>query len=240
MKQEKMHQLDIIMKLINAQYSKIGVFLSQIQFPWRYLLMATFFSTLTLGELLDNYANDKFKFEFSLQNICVEFVAVCVFIEALFWFCSYSSGAVNRLKLYNTNEVHLGYVPPNEYLRYDANTREFTNKITAKNTSVRIKSRRGVHFVLSCETDKNNGIITMPLLNYKGYQVFDENGTNYTIMDGPNKEVQFILPEGFQGEVTVEFQPFWYWKAAIIVSMLYFVFLICLIAKNFKNRYIQV
>ena len=75
----------------------------------------------------------------------------------------------------------------------------------------------------------------MPLLNYKGYQAADENGTIYPIADGPNKEIQFNLPEGFQGDVTVEFQPFWYWKAAILVSLLYFVFLVIYAAKNRKN-----
>ena len=133
----------------------------------------------------------------------------------------------------------MGAVWPREYLRYGADWTEFSNEITVENVSVEIKNRSGFHYVLSCETDGDSGIITMPLLNYKGYQVYDENGAIYPITDGPNKEIRFVLPEGFHGDVTVEFQSFWYWTAAVFISMLYAVFLVCLFVGNRKKKAFQ-
>ena len=216
-----------------AYYSKFGVIMSQIQFPWRFLSMTTVFATLTLGELLADYATKTI--EKNIPNILFKSIAILVLFETIIISGNYSSSDEPRVKRYNTNEIELGAVWPREYLRYGANWTEFSNEISEENVSVDIKNRNGFHYDLFCETEEKDGIITMPLLNYKGYQVFDENGTIYPIADGPNKEIQFILPEGFQGDVTVEFQPFWYWKAAVLVSLLYFAFLVIYAAKNRKN-----
>ena len=198
--------------------------------------MATVFATLTLGELLTEYAFQTITVEKNTPNVLFKVIAILVLFETIIISGNYSSSDEPRVKRYNTNEIELGAIWPREYLRYGANWTEFSNEISAKNVSVEIKNRNGFHYDLFFETEEKDGIITMPLLNYKGYRVFDENGTIYPITDGANKEIQFNLPEGFQGDVTVEFQPFWYWKAAVLVSLLYFVFLVICTAKNRKNR----
>ncbi|MDD3368277.1 MAG: hypothetical protein PHP50_05200 [Lachnospiraceae bacterium] len=79
-----------------------------------------------------------------------------------------------------------------------------------------------------CQNDTaNDGLITVPLLSYRGYVAKDmETGETFEVTKDENNCVQVVIPAGFHGTVEVRFHEFWYWRVAEILSLLYIATLI--------------
>ena len=225
-----------------AYYSKIGVILSQVQFPWRFLTIATVLCILIMGELFRNY--DFFSPDIQINisgnhvihyNLGIILISSLVFLETTVIFSNYSSN-ITRVKLYNTNDMDIGEVRPFHVIRYDSDIRNYMYQIHTEKVAVKVLKQNGFHWNLYCETGSEDGIVTMPLLNYEGYKVKDEFGNSYEIFDGPNKEISFTLPNNYEGKVSVYYQASWYWYASLFVSFIYIIILLVYILKKLERK----
>ena len=66
----------------------------------------------------------------------------------------------------------------------------------------------------------------MPVLYYKGYRAFADDGQELKITAGENNRIQVMLPAGFEGNVRVEFVEPILWRLGCLVSVLSFVFVL--------------
>lgn len=201
-----------------AQYSKVGNYLAQVQFPWRYLEIAVIFLTLLLGELLKVMPEN-------LSGVSKEAIHTVIYGICIFTMCSFASGYCNELSVVNyydtaelnTKRIHGGA----EYLLVGTDRNSLSNEIISKNVDhVEVIERVGNYIKLSCDAGTAEGTIELPLYNYKGYQVTDEYGNEYAIWNGTNNVIGFTLPADFSGVVTVQFIEPWYWKCAMYISIL--------------------
>lgn len=189
-------------------------FLSQIQFPWRYLSIANLLLTLLLGFVLCRL---------QFQKIPFKKAAVCAIVSLnvistgafLFSYCTQSDPVT-----YSDTDISTWAIGEGEYLRAGTDKNALTGEITSENMqSASLISRVGSKMELFCET-ATGGSVEVPMFHYKGFRVWDESGTEYAVTDGANHVIRFELPAHFSGAVTIAFVEPWYWRAAEILSLL--------------------
>lgn len=202
-----------------AQHSAIGNLIAQVQFPWRYLGIAVVFMTLLLGELLTIVLRHKIIISGNpiFYNMFVG--TICIF-TVCFFSSSYCNGVGVSDYNYDTVELDNKKVMNAEYLLLETNRNSVSNEIISTNiNSLNLIKRVGNYMEIFCEVDEKEGLVEIPLFNYKGYQVTDEKGMEYTILNGNNNKIAFKLPPNFSGKIIIQFIEPWYWKMAMWVSI---------------------
>ena len=71
-----------------------------------------------------------------------------------------------------------------------------------------------------CEASPGDATVILPVLNYKGYTVTDENGNVYMIQDGPQNEICVTVPGEFEVMLYVRFSEMAGWRIADLISLL--------------------
>ena len=203
-----------------AQETFIGNIMAQIQFPWRYLGIAVIVMTLLLGELLIIMPQKGLGDLGRGISLYVVLGGICILAVG-----SFSSKYCNEVGVsdyhYDTAELDNKRVMGAEYLLTGTDKESLSNEIICEDIKqVQLINRRGTCLELFCDTGEKESTIELPLYNYKGYQIMDEEGAKYNILNGTNNKIAFQLPAGFSGKITVQFVEPWYWKAAMWVSAL--------------------
>lgn len=210
---------------------KIFNLLAQVQFPWRYIIIASVFLTVLLGEEIKYYKDNS---NYNVNRILKTLTLITVSVTCLF--ISYYSDYAARNMYYDLNNLKLYGVSGGEYLRIRQEGEEiivsesdyFDGKIKSETiNNIDVIYRNGTDFDVSCinETGKD-GIIEFPIINYKGYVAYDDKGKNYTIEDSEICLVQVRIADGFVGNLHIRFVPPWYWKIAAVTSFLTFALVI--------------
>ncbi len=202
-----------------AQHFAMGNLLAQVQFPWRYLGIAVVFMTLLLGELLVIVP----KHEIISLRIPISWnmfvAAICIF-TICFFSSSYCNGVGVSDYNYDTVELDNKKLMGAEYLLVETNRNLTSNDIISTNiNSLNLIKRVGNYMEIFCEVGEMEGLVEIPLFNYKGYHVTDEKEMKYTILSGNNNKVAFKLPANFSGKIIIQFIEPWYWKIAMWVSI---------------------
>lgn len=219
-----------------AESSRVGQFLAQVQFPWRYVGPAALFLTLTLGRLFtrelpaerertgrrligaeETQTGKTRRRSRSLRRLLRVAALLCV-LQSLLFAGQYVRGyePVFYSRRQDLDTCDMGMI---EYLRYPTEREELTGEPAGDGMErIEIRSRRGTETVLLCTAGDQGGTVEAPVLNYPGYHVVDEEGNEYNIRDGENNVICFDLPAGFSGEITIRFTEPWYWRAGECLS----------------------
>ena len=220
-----------------AESSRVGQFLAQVQFPWRYVGPAALFLTLTLGSLFtrelpaerertgrrligaeETQTGKTRRRSRSLRRLLRVAALLCV-LQSLLFAGQYVRGyePVFYSRRQDLDTCDMGMI---EYLRYPTEREELTGEPAGDGMErIEIRSRRGTETVLLCTAGDQGGTVEAPVLNYPGYHVVDEEGNEYNIRDGENNVICFDLPAGFSGEITIRFTEPWYWRAGECLSL---------------------
>ena len=222
-----------------AYYTRIGSALANMQYSWRYLIIASLFAALALGEVL---------IAFSRMTLCAHapygkyiirgtvcFVCFLVFLETA-WITSSYDNNHGRKVVYNTNEFDIGAERLGSYRRYGMAMRFLQYRIEASSGTYSDVSRRGTEMTFRFRTDGEESQVTVPIFNYKGWKVRGEYGTEYEIVDGFDKEISFFLPPDYDGIIRVTFEPLWYWTAALCISAVFWLCLIIACVMSYRRR----
>ncbi len=196
----------------------LGSLSVQVQFPWRYVGIVTVILTLLLGRLLTRIANVRWK-----MFLCEKSIILVGFVMTCFLTSSYLDDSV-FITNYDGAELDDFQIGTGEYLREGTNRANFSLSITSKVNSERMSevsvlSRRGSSMELHCVGTDEEGVVWLPMFNYKGYHATDGNGKEYPISDGYDNRIELSLPAGFEGSIFVEYREPWYWRVAELISL---------------------
>ncbi|MBO5286584.1 MAG: hypothetical protein J6B34_00515 [Clostridia bacterium] len=203
----------------------IGNMLSQIQFPWRFLGLATLFLVLLMGEVL-TVVKERHRVSYKALLVGISVLTVISLSIFTFNFLIYSAREQNHLDSSSITPYAVGY---GEYLLTDCNIYSSYNDGRVHYTraeEIRLLERKGNYISIYLDTGDAESEIRMPLYNYRGFVARDKDGNKIDTFDGPNKTVAFKVPSGYRGEITVDFESPWYWRASEIISLLFFIFLL--------------
>lgn len=203
----------------NVKY--IGNILAQIQFPWRYLGVATLFAMLL--------------FLFLMLRVPSKYVAtvVCVLMIISAGMMMYFTKDYNRYAEYKTfqqtkdlDSYDMGFC---EYLRTGTNREKFTNTIENSEGVLYadVVERQGNAMTVQVQVAETGGYIELPIINFKGYECVDENDNPLPIVDGANNLIRISFADEYQGNIYINYVQPMYWCLAEWVSLFtYLAFLV--------------
>lgn len=194
-----------------ALHSRVWEILAQIQFPWRFLVFAVLFLTLLAGDIHEKEA----------LPIPDHYLTGAGILMAL-WFLSNLFSFSGHTYFHDTLSIDPGRTG-HEYLIEGTDWNEFDPLPDGSGMdAVELISRTSDRAVLYCKASGSKGEhrVTAPIFSYKGYHVTDTDGRELPIeTDGQNR-ISFVLPDAYDGNVTVTFRDPAAWRAALGISAL--------------------
>ena len=205
---------------------------SSIQYPNRFLMMATLFLTMTAGAAAvwlhwQNHmevANHKTGLNTMITKGRLYQVAgaVIAVVTAVFYMDSIVLGA-GELKLYDEKGMGTGYLSGAEYLPYgtDAGLLTYHEPYSSEGVTVGEYNKEYLDVYFTCHSSaQQEGYVDVALLNYKEYAAQTGDGEELEVMDNENRCVRVKIPGGFKGNVHVYFKEPWYWQASEVISLI--------------------
>ncbi len=205
-----------------ASAGKVGELLTQVQFPWRYMGLAVLMLSLLLGSLLREIGigkeNQGKQYPGQYRGMIGAVLLLAVVTPVVFtlgYTRDYQQVYYETREDLNTYDM--GMI---EYLRYGTKREELTGEIQGENLEeAECILRRGTTMEIYVKCREKAGAVELPIMNYPGYHVQDEDGNTYAITDGSNQVICVELPAGFEGTLTVTYREPWYWRAGEILSL---------------------
>lgn len=219
-----------------AAHFKLFNMLAQVQYSWRYIGISTLFLTLAVCEILLECRESVQLKKAEIAVVAMAVVMTCWITGDVFDRVTTEKGAMTSevVDTYDTASIDPMSVGTEEYVRTGTDTDELNGDYNTENLSaMQVLSENGSELILYCETAESTGTVEVPLLNYKGYHVRDDQGNQYEIYDGTNNVIAFSLPANFAGNITVYFEEPKSWRVAEAISV---ISLLGLIIVCWRNR----
>lgn len=211
-----------------GSWGGLGRSLVQIQFPFRYVGPFSLVSAILLGFCI---CDQKARSGEKSESIII-YIAVSIALLTTFVFVSqFMDGADPKRKL-NDSFYEMFY--DGEYLRNGMDIETTLNLDTepvTTNAEADILTRNSNEILLYCTTGSEEGTITVPMFNYKGYRASGTDGTRFPIFDDKYCRISFMLPPGYSGQVRVFFDEPWYWRFSFVVSIVSVVLMLLFIIR---------
>ncbi len=203
------------------------VLVSSIQFPKRFLSIATVAGIVLVGLVAKEFALAACD---SRENAYIykgfyAWILLGVMCSSIFLVNDIVYN-VETYIIYDEKGMGTGYVAGGEYLPYGADSSKYMphEPYASAGAYVLLYDRDGLKTEILCENvSGEEGLIELPVLYYKGYKAFDEDGGEYEITYTDNYALCVKIPEGAGVyHIYVDFYSPWYWRVAEIVSLISF------------------
>lgn len=209
---------------INVLLAKV---LCMVQFPWRYLSIATVFCSISTVIGLKILAEKKDVKE--LKVICIVLI-VCSVLNVSQFYTDYCNRA-DVIKVYgegSINDKGSGgeYLPEGTqigYLRW--------RKIITDEESVEISNYvydKGITSFYCKNISTEEKTVEIPLLFYDNYHAYIDNSKmELNIGKGDNNKIVILIPQQYEGMICVKYEIPNIWKIAYAISGFILILLIC-------------
>lgn len=191
--------------------------ISSLQFPYRFIGWATVLLVVAAGYLL--LFLKKNKKTYYCMGLIIAAVAIATsyiyLIDAL-------DAATGASHLYNEEGMGFGYISGEEYLIYgtDSAGLTFARPEASDGIEIMTYSKRGLRTEFFCEnSSESQKIVKLPVLLYKGYTAFGDEGEQLEITDDGSHILSVCVPAGFRGQIVVTFAEPWYWRMAELITL---------------------
>lgn len=189
--------------------------ISKIQFPWRFLPIAQLFLSLLLCMLLVKIEEER-----------RERVELALLVLLIVTTAQMFSGVIQErsyVEKYDIAGIDSFSLVNGEYVREGTNTKWFDGKSYAYHAEIiEDYTRQGKYAIMKCETadGERDAWVEFPIINYKNYTAYGENGMRMNIVDGDNNVIRVMIPSGYNGVVAVTYEIPLSYKVADICSLI--------------------
>ncbi len=212
-----------------------------LQFPWRFLSLATLTAGVTACVFLLYMKQHRKKEIFGAWAVLL--VAVSLFFNA------YQSNMQLQTRgfarVYNKQSMGTIYVSNGEYLPYQSDISLMQCDLVVPGAGVEVtgytKGQDTLTVKITVQNIKDSeSYVELPILYYKGYVAEDvDTGRHFEVSGGANSVVRVKLPANYSGCIQVYFGSLWYWRVAEVISIMTLVailtMVICGNRKESKN-----
>lgn len=198
-----------------------------IQFPWRFLGMASFCLTLTLVSLLCLLRKRGEKWLYCGAALVL---GAAFLLSADFFLYSFTREASQELYGLGSsmNSCSIGggeYLPMNTPPIWKLAEERQVTAGEGMTLSKTLRKNGGRTYAVTCSNQAaSETYADLPLLPYKGYVCRDEASGEELLVnltDAPGK-LRVQVPAGYEGTFQVRFEPPWRWRLAEVVSLFTF------------------
>ena len=205
---------------LQLHISPVYNLIQNMQFPWRFLGIATILLTLSFV-LLEKIIEKENSYKIAIIIGMVICAVSC-------W------QTVNYMSQLTNDIVHIypmiaSNAPfPQHGGEYILNGTDldslYDNSTTTSDDNtvkVTLDNRNGLTFFSTVSnSSETEQYIDYPIQNYKGYYAIGNGGKMNTVM-GDNNKIRVLIPAGYRGSVVVDFAEPWYWRMAECVSFIF-------------------
>ena len=196
---------------------------AMIQFPWRFLPLASMSLSLLLGSIVttvEEHASARKIKALMARGMTAFFLACAVLSSAVY---TYQTARYDYRAYYRDIAEVDHYCVTSFFLRDGiADDEPLTLSMAGHNGVKKAEpvARAGTTAIYEVSADRGDDIwFEAPVFNYPYYEAYDEAGERLVITDGDKKLIRVYLPEGYDGRVTIGFYPPTGWRAAEIISL---------------------
>lgn len=195
--------------------------ISKLQFPWRVLGAVGLFLTVLLCLILRRWKKDKAREEVLALMICI--VGIVGITAGVFLSSQSRKGdsvSIPDVEAISTFKVGAGeYIP--EGVDYSVINMPEGKLWNYGNINIKNWNKEGTNFIVECSNTGEAGAIELPMLYYRGFRAEDKDkNLDVAIEAGENGRIRLLIPEGYEGKISVFFKEFWYWRVAELISVL--------------------
>lgn len=203
--------------------------LCMVQFPWRYLSMATIFAAV--ATVVGLYGVKELKGVRSMQLLGG---GLCLFtILANSLFMSIYTNGINIERVYGDADV-IKAVSGGEYILDDTIEGNLRwRKIFTDENFVTVSNyqyEKGVTTFDCTNTSETEMTVEIPLMNYDNYHARDmESNSEFHIVNGADNRVSIVVPAHFEGKIRVIYEFPILWNIAYVISAVCVVLIIAVL-----------
>lgn len=197
--------------------SVTATLVSSIQFPNRFLTIANVGLTAVAGVVMKDMMSR------SDARVVKAYVAGMLFLLTISS-VYLQEGILDRqapIRIYNSEGMGTGYIAGAEYLPYgtDDSLLLYHDPICTGSLQAFPYEKLSLGAdVFMTNPGENAESATFPLLYYKGYCAYGEDGRLLDCYPGQNSQVTVDIPGGYNGNVRVRFVSPWYWRVGEFVT----------------------
>ncbi len=197
----------------------IGEALGKIEFPWRYLQMATLLLSVLAGVVLTelNFINRR------VMYILAGALCLFTFLQSGMLNDNIAQGEKARaFRRYGISQVS-NIASGSEYFPTGINVDTSNQELNASDdVQAAILDRNYNCFLLeSINSGHGAGYVELPLIYYIGYRAEDETtGERLEVVPGEGMKVRVQIPKNYQGRIQVSYKEPVSWRIAEIVSII--------------------
>lgn len=201
-----------------AELTKLGTFMSQIQFPTRYIGLAIAVMMLLLGQLLTELSYSR------EDSFASKYYIVTVLMFSAFFSALYTNGFdqeyfIDREEIpWYTDVVTHPCIGTPEYQIAGTDISLIDHEVHTDHSQATIISESGVDMGLAVSVTEAD-YIEIPRFAYPNYVARDNQGNELELTKGDNNTIRILVPETYEGEITVSYVEPWYWRAAELISV---------------------
>ena len=198
--------------ILGDRCSIISKYFCMIQYPWRYLAIATILLTVATISALGIVES---RVKQTTIRVLIGSIVLSTVISVGYYFqqFTYESAAYCIL---TDNDRSLFYIGNEEYLLSGSNIEAMRtrNIVASENVEVIEQERVDGAYVFQGKNEQDKEeYITVPILNYEHYQAVDrENGIMFDIENGENNCISIALPAHYEGVIEISYQERGIWK----------------------------
>ena len=218
---------------------------SSLQFPWRFISLATLFLTICtcfslkhgFKLLLSRYNQSENALNLT-RTVSVLVISLAVVLSSAWYYQNYLSTG-NPYRVYDTYELPSTQLYTCEYMPAGTILNDIVENRYASSDSVIITEIQKFGTSLTCQVANTgeDGYAEFPLTLYKGYVAKHvESGEALNISAGYNNCLRVEIPTGFIGSLQISFREPLYWRIAEILSALTLLCLMTVWAINYFKK----
>ena len=221
----------------------IGNFLVSVQFPYRYIGIAVCFLSILLILVLDKIVELGFTTEKIFRAVAIVSVATTMLFIS---FYQDESFITSILRSYDTADLfpytrtsdfgmYLGSIYLIQGTNMDMEALDYG--VYGENVNAVILGESGLKMQIYADA-ADNAVLEVPRFAYPHFVARDNAGNKLPTTVGNNNKLAVVFDKAYSGEVYINFEEPWYWRAAEIVSLLTVIGMVVslLIKKNGEDK----
>lgn len=221
----------------------IATILGTLQFPWRFMTVATVFLSFTACVVLTNSSDEGRVLSRRFIGTILLSCAVVISINYVNSFLTeeetikvYDAGTVRTLD----GEFAIG----KDYVNGDVDIAALSHEIIANSDKVKIDNQERKLNLISFNAKSSseyNETIYVPLLYFDGYEAISSNNDSIELNKSENGAVEISIPAWYSGTITVKYKEKIIYRIMEIISLLSWIYaiFILLMVNYYRNRKIK-
>lgn len=190
-----------------------------VQFPWRYLGIATVFLTVLLVYVLQIMEEN---ISASAYRQIVLVLIVCSVITEGYFFMEYADIQDER-RIYSEADIGTMTVMNAEYLLQGTDINVYKDRMSIQGggiTCSELYYDRNGKYHLTCSNKMDvQDYIDLPIQAYDNYHAYTDNGVELCVITGENNKVRVLIPGNYEGTIWIKYVVPVLWRLCELISL---------------------